>query len=335
MKQIQFKIKSEHNAVRRYARRRSGREVNAGFTLIELLVVIVVIAILAAIAVVSYRGIQGRAAGTVLQSDVRSSVSQLEIGMAMDSEYPNSSSGLPKSPGTDYEYDSDGSSYCLTATSSKSPKAYYISSESGSVREGSCPGHSGSSGSGDSGNNIASVTIGGQTWMKHNLNVGEMIGGSNDQTDNGTVQKYCYDDDEDNCDQYGGLYQWNEAMQYTTEEGAQGICPSGWHIPTDDEWKTLEMHLGMTRAQADNTGYRGTDQGVQLKSGGASGLDIPIAGYRSTSRSFQLLGGGVYLWSSSKSNASILRRYLASSISTVFRGTFSQTDGVSVRCLQD
>ncbi len=44
-----------------------------------------------------------------------------------------------------------------------------------------------------------------------------------------------------NCDTYGGLYHWHEMMAYSSIEGTQGICPDGWHLPTDNEWKTLEM----------------------------------------------------------------------------------------------
>ena len=59
-------------------------------------------------------------------------------------------------------------------------------------------------------------------------------------TDNGTMEKYCYNNEPDSCTKYGGLYQWDEMMQYTTQQGVQGICPPGWHLPTDEEWKVLE-----------------------------------------------------------------------------------------------
>ncbi len=51
-----------------------------------------------------------------------------------------------------------------------------------------------------------------------------MIPGANNMTNNGIIEKYCYDNNEANCDIYGGLYQWNEMMQYVTTEGVQGIC---------------------------------------------------------------------------------------------------------------
>jgi len=101
------------------------------------------------------------------------------------------------------------------------------------------------------------VTVGTQKWAKTNLNVGTMINGDKDQTNNSTLEKYCYDNLESNCTTYGGLYQWNEAMQYVTIEGAQGICPAGSHIPSDLEWQTLEIFLGMASGT-------GGDRQVQL-----------------------------------------------------------------------
>jgi uncharacterized protein (TIGR02145 family) len=83
------------------------------------------------------------------------------------------------------------------------------------------------------------VLIGSQCWLKENLNLGTRIDGSSDQTNNSTIEKYCYDDNDANCTTYGGLYQWNEAMQYVTTAGTQGICPTGWHIPTYAEFQTL------------------------------------------------------------------------------------------------
>ncbi|MBK7631804.1 MAG: hypothetical protein IPJ23_14080 [Ignavibacteriales bacterium] len=81
------------------------------------------------------------------------------------------------------------------------------------------------------GKTYGTVLIGTQCWMKENLNVGTMIQGNSNQSNNGVKEKYCYNNDTANCSIYGGLYQWNEAMQYVTTEGARGICPEGW-IPT-------------------------------------------------------------------------------------------------------
>jgi hypothetical protein len=100
---------------------------------------------------------------------------------------------------------------------------------------------------------IPTVTIGNQVWMTENLDVGTMITGVTDMTDNGILEKYCYDDDPANCAIYGGLYQWDEMMQYVNTGGVQGICPVGFHLPTDIEWQTLELHLGMSQSQVQAT----------------------------------------------------------------------------------
>ena len=88
------------------------------------------------------------------------------------------------------------------------------------------------------------VMIGSQCWMAQNLNTGLKINGTSNQTNNGIIEKYCYGNLESNCDIYGGLYQWDEAMLYSTTPGVQGICPAGWHFPTFEEWSTLTTFLG-------------------------------------------------------------------------------------------
>ena len=85
------------------------------------------------------------------------------------------------------------------------------------------------------------------TVMAENLNVGIMVQGAEDQTDETKIDKYCYDNDTLNCYQYGGLYQWAEAMQLPSECNAKscadqikpnhrGICPEGWRLLTYDDF---------------------------------------------------------------------------------------------------
>jgi len=99
------------------------------------------------------------------------------------------------------------------------------------------------------------IKIGTQIWMGKNLNIGMMIKTKKDQTNNELIEKYCYKNDSTNCLIYGGFYQWEEMMQYNSREGSQGICPSGWHLPTKQEWITLFIYLGGE-----------TDAGGKLKS---------------------------------------------------------------------
>ena len=94
------------------------------------------------------------------------------------------------------------------------------------------------------GKDYNTVLIGDQCWLKENLNIGAMVNGGGNQSNDGVVEKYCYNNDPANCTSYGGLYQWGEAMQYVTTEGTQGICPDGWHMPKEAEVQTLLTYIG-------------------------------------------------------------------------------------------
>lgn len=178
------------------------------------------------------------------------------------------------------------------------------------------------------------ITIGTQTWAKYNLNIGSRIDGSQVQTNNSTIEKYCYGDVEANCtNNSGSFYQWNEAMSYSNTESAQGICPMYSHIPSDNEWKILEIQLGMTQEQSDGTSFRGTNQGTQLKSGGSSEMNLSLAGYRGATGLFYGLSSGVSFWSSSESGANAWYRYLDATQAGVNRIASDKQYGFSVRCL--
>ncbi len=198
------------------------------------------------------------------------------------------------------------------------------------------------------GNVYNTVQIGGQCWMKENLRVGTRIDGSQEMTSNSMIEKYCYDDDPANCEAYGGLYQWNEMMQYTTTPGIQGICPSGWHLPTDDEWKTMEMALGMSQSDADGLDYRGTDEGEKMKSTSdwinngngtnSSGFTALPGGIRHSGGDFGGLGSNGYWWSSSERSGSIRSWYrlLNYDYDQVYRHKdHVKVRGLSVRCLKN
>ena len=83
------------------------------------------------------------------------------------------------------------------------------------------------------------VQIGSQCWMASNLNFGTIIASTQDQRDNCVSEKYCYNDNPINCTNQGGLYQWDELMQYDNTPADQGFCPPAWHIPTENDWNTL------------------------------------------------------------------------------------------------
>ena len=195
------------------------------------------------------------------------------------------------------------------------------------------------------------VQIFSQCWMKENLNVGTIIPGLQDATDNDTIEKYCYQDDTSNCEIYGGLYQWDEMMQYVKDEGTRGICPPGWHLPSDEEWKILsgaaDSQYGIGDQVWDGSYDQGYDVGLNLKSqsswnNNGNGTDrygfsaLPAA-YRETNGSIGAPGNLGRLWTST----AIVDDY--SSWLRILRWDHSDINyhdgdillGCSVRCVRD
>lgn len=184
------------------------------------------------------------------------------------------------------------------------------------------------------------VQIGDQIWMAENLNIGvfvESIERENtaethsDVHNNGTIEKYCYLNDTAYCETYGGLYDWNEMMNYVTTEGTQGICPDGWHIPTDQEWKDLEIYLGLEGSEADEIGWRGMDQGSMLVHP-QIGFNALYAGWRgsNTGKFFSINGRG-YFWTSTESLARVIETWNPQ----IMRDSYFKANGFSVRCVKD
>ncbi len=192
----------------------------------------------------------------------------------------------------------------------------------------------------DSGGNVYdTVQIGSQCWMKQNMRVGnKLASGATMPTNNGVVEKWCYANNDVNCTTYGGLYQWDEAMQYSTIAGAQGICPTGWHIPTDGEQFTLENYLkdaGQT-CVVTSTLWQCSPAGTKLQIGGSSGFNAPIGGFRDlTTGSFYLLGAITEIWSSTQDGTGAWSRMMNSGYALINRGITQKNYGYSVRCLKN
>lgn len=178
------------------------------------------------------------------------------------------------------------------------------------------------------------VEIGGQCWMSDNLDYGTMIPGDEDMLFNEIPEKYCYDDDPANCDAFGALYRWDEMMQYTTSEGVKGLCPDGWHLPTDTEWCILEQEVDPSIV-CDATFWRGNDGGTLLKVGGNSGFEGQLAGYMFTTGTSLQMGQFGYFWTSSQwDDSRAVYRGLGNDFTTVKRYNYSKGYGLSVRCIK-
>jgi len=169
-----------------------------------------------------------------------------------------------------------------------------------------------------------------QCWLKENLDIGTMVQGTQDQTNNGIVEKYCYDNNIANCNIYGGLYQWNEAMEYSTTPGAQGICPPGWHIPNSAEFYTL-----LEKVKNDENSLKAVGQGTGAGASKiVSGFSALLAGYRYSNSQF--FGYLANFWSSTESStANAFNLTLFNQDSKMYFYYDNKADGFSVRCLKD
>ena len=191
------------------------------------------------------------------------------------------------------------------------------------------------------------VYIGNQVWMSENLKTTKL----NDNTiipdvpDDSTwvhlsTPAYCWLlNDVQYRNVYGALYNW-----FTVETGK--LCPSGWHVPTDDEYKVLEQTLGMASDQLNLLEWRGTDQGAKMKSTtgwaagengtNASGFTALPGGYRwAKNGAFNGIGMITYFWSSELNETYGWYRRLDGQNSDVFRSGTSKTGGKYIRCVKD
>jgi uncharacterized protein (TIGR02145 family) len=195
------------------------------------------------------------------------------------------------------------------------------------------------------------IQIGTQCWMAKNMNIGTRIDAYLNQSQQSPeiIEKHCYDDLESNCDIYGGLYQWNEAMQYSTTEGAQGICPGGWHFATDAEWCTLESYVDSYPVNCERSNNMGTtDAGGNLKENGTVHWFFPNTGATNSSGFTALPAGWIYngysnviqsmaeFWSSTYGYSGVgVVRELYNDQSKIGRSPWWDAGSLSIRCLKD
>lgn len=173
------------------------------------------------------------------------------------------------------------------------------------------------------------VKIGQQCWMAKNLNHGTFVSSTNtgvshsNVNNNSTIEKYCLNNIESNCDIYGGLYDWNEMMSYLSTESIKGVCPQGWHLPSDTEWNTMLAFVG-------------ANAGTDLQSAGTSGFNTLLGGARSHEGYFFGVDSDTYFWTSSKSAGSLSwSRNLHSASVNVLHAGYKTSYGYAVRCIKD
>jgi uncharacterized protein (TIGR02145 family) len=213
------------------------------------------------------------------------------------------------------------------------------------------------------GNVYPVVVIGEQMWMAENLRAthysdGEPLQFIEDEPNwditGPSDRAYSwYDYNETNKNIYGALYSWAAAMKNENgsdlnPSGVQGVCPVGWHIPSDAEWKEMEIHLGMNPAAADGINWRGTNEGGKLKSEDAlwsdpnngatneSGFSALPGGYIQHQGVSVYLGSYAVFWTSTEySGGEAWHRNLLNNYTQVYRYYYEFRGGFSIRCIRD
>lgn len=169
------------------------------------------------------------------------------------------------------------------------------------------------------------VQFGTQCWMGKNLDFGLTIPDLIYQTDNCLAEKYCYNGSASNCNPYGGLYQWDELMKYQTAEGSQGLCPPGWHVPTEIEWITLFNY------------YQGNSlAGRPLQDSIINGFNAQKSGVFYSNSSWNFMGFATLFWSSTSLGQLKALSYGMNSWNfSVSLYPSSRANSFSVRCTRD
>ena len=192
------------------------------------------------------------------------------------------------------------------------------------------------------GNIYKTITIGDQIWMAENLktakyNNGDLIGTtipatSYIQSENMPKYQWPYGGDESHVDTYGRLYTWYSATDN------RSVCPTGWHVPTDSEWISLENQLGGLSVAGGKLKEIGTEHWTVPNSGATNEMMFNAlpGGYRMNTGEYDNKGSYGNFWSATSVNATVAYyRYLYYGNATMTKSFVNQKYGLSVRCLKN
>ena len=212
------------------------------------------------------------------------------------------------------------------------------------------------------GNVYNTVQIGNQCWMKENLRTthysdNTAIGHGVSLSDN--IPYYYYPDSSSyNVSTYGLLYNWKAVMRNTSSSnnnpsGVQGICPDGWHVPSESEWTQLTNYVSsqsqyvcgsnnsnIAKALASTTGWDNSTTtcavGNTPENNNATGFSAMPAGGYFANGTLGSFGVRAYFWSTTETTSSRSYRFrLSSMYSNIIYGDNEKTGGLSVRCLRN
>ena len=177
-----------------------------------------------------------------------------------------------------------------------------------------------------------------------------------DPFDVNNIEKHCYYNNEiansnGGCSADGALYVWTEAMALPSvcqnhdtsspcivNSPHQGICPSGWHIPSDAEFHTLELFYSTSQCDADRYNWQCSPAGTALKVGGVSNMNINLSGKRRYfDNTFSQRNANSYLWASNPLGSADVsgNRIFGWGDSGITRSSEYRTESFAVRCIKD
>jgi uncharacterized protein (TIGR02145 family) len=170
------------------------------------------------------------------------------------------------------------------------------------------------------GYSYAIVTIGKARWFAENLRFR-------------TSDSRCYEGDEANCADHGRLYRLEDALR---------ACPSGWRVPSEEDWRALERTLGMSEADLSRERGRGEPVGKRLKFGGDTGFNVRYSGWIDPhlADSSRAMGRNAAYWTSTPAppdevSATAWHRDVATDRNSIWRSAVNVTYWLSVRCVGD
>lgn len=161
------------------------------------------------------------------------------------------------------------------------------------------------------GNSYKTALVAGKIWMLENLRVQTNPAGD-------SIETYVFENNEENAAKFGRLYTWNVAMNDSTHEGSQGVCPDGWHLPTDEDWNMLIDNISTADKEIPNV---------------KSTLELEYSGFYNGG--YYNLGESVSFWTSNEANDNAWKIYFHKSLSKAFRYYERKSNAISVRCIKD
>jgi uncharacterized protein (TIGR02145 family) len=161
------------------------------------------------------------------------------------------------------------------------------------------------------GNSYKTTIVADQIWMMENLRATLNPQGE-------SIENFVYDNNEEYAEIYGRLYTWNTAINGSTDIESQGICPDGWHLPTNEDWTLLLDNISTVDKEIPNI---------------KKALDLKYAGFYNNG--FNNLDASVSFWTSTQSADNAWKVYFNKSLSKAFRYHEKKTNAISVRCVKN